>query len=55
LWPARSPDLNPCDFYLWGTLKDAIYVNNSHSLGELKEYIRQEIFRYSKTTTSPCV
>jgi hypothetical protein len=17
LWPARSPDLNPCDFYLW--------------------------------------
>lgn len=17
-WPPRSPDLNPCDFYLWG-------------------------------------
>jgi hypothetical protein len=21
LWPACFPDLNPCDFYLWGTLK----------------------------------
>lgn len=21
LWPARSPDLNPLDFFLWGHLK----------------------------------
>ncbi|GFW33252.1 uncharacterized protein TNCV_2859301 [Trichonephila clavipes] len=21
LWPPRSPDLNPCDFWLWGHLK----------------------------------
>jgi hypothetical protein len=21
LWPAHSPDLNPCDFYFWDTLK----------------------------------
>ncbi|CAH1378354.1 unnamed protein product, partial [Tenebrio molitor] len=20
-WPARSPDLNPPDFFLWGTIK----------------------------------
>ena len=20
-WPPRSPDLNPCDFFLWGYLK----------------------------------
>jgi inhibitor of nuclear factor kappa-B kinase subunit alpha len=25
LWPARSPDLNPCDFYLWGNLKDSVF------------------------------
>jgi hypothetical protein len=25
LWPARSPDLNPCDFYLWRNLKDKVY------------------------------
>ncbi|GFV96931.1 uncharacterized protein TNCV_4351441 [Trichonephila clavipes] len=24
-WPSRSPDLNPCDFRLWGFLKDRIY------------------------------
>jgi hypothetical protein len=24
-WPARSPDLNPSDFWLWGQLKSAVY------------------------------
>ena len=24
-WPARSPDLTPCDFFLWGWLKDEVY------------------------------
>lgn len=24
-WPARSPDLTPCDFFLWGWLKDQVY------------------------------
>ena len=24
-WPARSPDLTPCDFFLWGWLKDKVY------------------------------
>lgn len=25
-WPPRSPDLTPCDFYLWGFIKDHVYV-----------------------------
>ena len=25
IWPPRSPDLNPCDFSLWGTLKSKVY------------------------------
>jgi hypothetical protein len=25
-WPPRSPDLTPCDFFLWGYVKDAVYV-----------------------------
>jgi hypothetical protein len=25
LWPARSPDLTPCDFYLWDYLKNKVY------------------------------
>jgi hypothetical protein len=36
LWPARSPDLNPCDFNLWGNLKYKVYSNNPHTLVELK-------------------
>lgn len=43
LWPPRSPDLTPCDFYLWGTLKSRVYRKNPHSINELKDYIRQEI------------
>jgi hypothetical protein len=34
--PKRSPDLNPCDFYLWGNLKNKVYSNNPHALDELK-------------------
>lgn len=24
-WPARPPDCNPCDFYLWGHVKSLVY------------------------------
>jgi hypothetical protein len=24
-WPVRSPDLNACDFFLWGYLKSKVY------------------------------
>jgi hypothetical protein len=41
--PAHSPDLNHYYFYLWGMLKDKVYVNNPHSPRELKENIQQEI------------
>ncbi|GFG36095.1 hypothetical protein Cfor_03668 [Coptotermes formosanus] len=25
-WPPRSPDLTPLDFFLWGIVKDRVYV-----------------------------
>lgn len=25
-WPARSPDLTPCDFFLWGYLKSKVFT-----------------------------
>ena len=25
-WPPRSPDLTPYDFFLWGFVKDAVFV-----------------------------
>jgi hypothetical protein len=43
LWPARSPDLTPCDFYLRGNLKDKFYRTNAHTEEELKESILRGI------------
>ena len=28
VWPPRSPDLNPIDFYLWGHLKGIVYATD---------------------------
>jgi hypothetical protein len=47
LWPAYSPDLTPCDFYLWGNLMDKVYRTNPHTEEELKERIRREILEVS--------
>ena len=29
-WPARSTDLTPLDFYIWGYLKQKVYQKKSH-------------------------
>jgi hypothetical protein len=42
-WPARSPDLTPCDFFLWGFLKAKVYARRPGTIEQLKEAIRQEI------------
>jgi len=39
-WPARSPpDLNPCDFFLWGYLKSKVYCPKPRTLDDLKNNI----------------
>jgi len=25
-WPPGSPDMTPCDFFLWGYVKERVYV-----------------------------
>ncbi|KAG5323085.1 TC3A transposase, partial [Pseudoatta argentina] len=42
-WQARSPDLTPCDFFLWGFLKSRVYVNRPSTLQDLKTNIQEEI------------
>jgi len=42
-WPARSPDLSPCDVFLWGYLKEKVFKHRPRSLEDLKERIQQEI------------
>lgn len=39
-WPARSPDLTPCDFFLWGYLKQIVYSEPIQDLEHLKQRIR---------------
>lgn len=41
-WPARSPDLSPLDYFLWGYLKSKVYVNRPENLQELSERILAE-------------
>ena len=42
-WPARSPDLNPCDFCLWGYLKSKVYTPRPTTLDQLEVNIRREV------------
>lgn len=42
-WPARSPDLTPPDFFLWGSLKLKIKQRAPESMDQLKSYIEEEV------------
>ena len=48
-WPPRSPDLTPCDFFLWGYLKAKVSEQRPLTLEALKEAIRQEVAAITKT------
>lgn len=39
LWPARSPDLTPLDFFLWGHVKAIVYETPVNTINELRERI----------------
>lgn len=43
IWPARSPDLNPADLWLWGYLKERVFLTKPNSIDQLKESITQNI------------
>lgn len=40
-WPPRSPDLTPCDYWLWGYLKSQVYRDRPTSIGMLKDNIKR--------------
>ena len=46
-WPARSPDLNPLDYFLWGYLKSKVYCPKPNTLLELEANIQHEVRRIS--------
>jgi hypothetical protein len=37
--PPYFPDLNPCDYFLWRFLKDAVYKRKLHPTEELQREI----------------
>ena len=39
-WPPQSPDLTPCDFWLWGMIKERVYSKKVRDIEELKDRIQ---------------
>ena len=42
-WPASSPDLSDCDYFLWGYLKSRVFTSKPRTIAELKQSIKEEI------------
>jgi hypothetical protein len=38
-WPARSPDLTPLDYFLWGYVKHNVFKTRPNDLQELQQRI----------------
>ena len=43
VWPPRSCDLTPLDYYLWGAVKDKCYADKPETIDALKDNIREAI------------
>ncbi|GFT82325.1 uncharacterized protein TNCV_4651231 [Trichonephila clavipes] len=42
-WPARSWDLTPLDYFLWGYVKSSVYADKPQTLDHLKDNIHRVI------------
>ena len=43
VWPVRSCDLTPLDYYLWRAVKDKCYADKPETIDALKHNIREAI------------
>ncbi|GFV71321.1 uncharacterized protein TNCV_1476261 [Trichonephila clavipes] len=50
LWPPRSLDLNSCDFWLWGHLKQLVSCDQPKTLPDLKDSISRHVLNLSQST-----
>ena len=53
-FPARSPDLTPLDFFLWGTVKDEVYKRKPRNLDTLWNEIQAVCTEISLDTLVRC-
>lgn len=42
-WPPRSPDLTPCDFFLWGYVKSLVYRQPPQTMPDLMLAIQNAV------------
>lgn len=42
-WPARSPDLTPLDYFLWGYVKELVYSREPKTIADLKRVISEAL------------
>ncbi|XP_045481718.1 uncharacterized protein LOC123685901 isoform X2 [Harmonia axyridis] len=49
-WPARSPDFNPLDYFIWAHLKNVVYKTKPANIEEFKERIQTEINNITQET-----
>jgi hypothetical protein len=42
-WPARSPDLTPLDYFLWGYMKNYVYREPVNSLEQLDDRLHEAL------------
>jgi hypothetical protein len=43
VWPPRSPDLTPLDFFAWGFVKDVVYRRKVRDLADLRQRITETL------------
>jgi hypothetical protein len=54
-WPPYSSDVNPCDYFLWGFLKDTVSKNNPHAIEELQYEMSVAVISVSEETLAAVV
>ena len=54
-WAPASPDMNPCDFWLWGDLKEKVYKPLPQSMEELRNRISFHFNNLASQTISAAV
>ncbi|GFY07979.1 uncharacterized protein TNCV_2580111 [Trichonephila clavipes] len=50
LWPPQSPDLNSCNFWLWGNLRQLVSCDQPRTLPDLKDSISRYVLDMSQNT-----
>jgi hypothetical protein len=50
LWPSRSPNPTPPDYFLWGYLKHVLYSNRPQTIEDLKQNSEAAISNISQET-----